>query len=220
MLLVLTVVTGLVDAVSYFQLGHVFVANMTGNVVFLGFAVADARDFSIPASFTALAAFLCGALGGGRLSAARGQHRGGLLAAASVVEIAFVGAALATVLLFPAGGGAVLQYALIVLLAVAMGLQNAIARRLGVPDLTTTVVTMTLAALASESALAGGPAPNPRRRVHAVVAMFAGAAGGALLIFRGGGVAGVLGVSLALLLAVALAARRVSTSEADWSRPG
>jgi uncharacterized membrane protein YoaK (UPF0700 family) len=35
-LLGLTVVTGLVDAVSYLRLGRVFVANMTGNVVFLG----------------------------------------------------------------------------------------------------------------------------------------------------------------------------------------
>jgi hypothetical protein len=34
MLLTLTVVTGVVDAASYLSLGHVFVANMTGNVVF------------------------------------------------------------------------------------------------------------------------------------------------------------------------------------------
>jgi uncharacterized membrane protein YoaK (UPF0700 family) len=32
-LVCLTVVTGLVDAFSYLSLGHVFVANMTGNVV-------------------------------------------------------------------------------------------------------------------------------------------------------------------------------------------
>ena len=31
----MTIVTGLVDAFSYLVLGHVFVANMTGNVVFL-----------------------------------------------------------------------------------------------------------------------------------------------------------------------------------------
>jgi len=54
LLLTLTFVTGLVDAVSYLQLGHVFVANMTGNVVFLGFAVADAEDFSVPASLAAI----------------------------------------------------------------------------------------------------------------------------------------------------------------------
>ena len=43
LLLGLTVVTGLVDAFSYLLLGHVFVANMTGNVVFLGFAIAGAK---------------------------------------------------------------------------------------------------------------------------------------------------------------------------------
>ena len=42
----MTLVTGLVDAFSYLVLGHVFVANMTGNLVFLGFAVAGAHGFS------------------------------------------------------------------------------------------------------------------------------------------------------------------------------
>lgn len=42
LLLALTLVTGLVDAFSYLILGHVFVANMTGNVVLLGFALAGA----------------------------------------------------------------------------------------------------------------------------------------------------------------------------------
>jgi hypothetical protein len=37
LLLTLTVVTGTVDAVSILSLGRVFVANMTGNVVFVGF---------------------------------------------------------------------------------------------------------------------------------------------------------------------------------------
>src|SRR4029077_17250032 len=74
LLLVLTTVTGLVDALSYLKLGHVFVANMTGNVVFLGFAVADAQDFSIPASLAAIAAFLAGATAGGRLAASAGRH--------------------------------------------------------------------------------------------------------------------------------------------------
>jgi len=48
LLLVLTAVTGLVDAISYLQLGHVFVANMTGNVIFLGFAAAGAAGFRLP----------------------------------------------------------------------------------------------------------------------------------------------------------------------------
>jgi uncharacterized membrane protein YoaK (UPF0700 family) len=75
LLILLTIVTGLVDAVSYLALGHVFMANMTGNVVLLGFAVVDAENFSVPASLTAIAAFLFGALAGGRLAAWHGAHR-------------------------------------------------------------------------------------------------------------------------------------------------
>ena len=51
-------VTGLVDAASYLKLGHVFVANMTGNVVFLGFALAGASGLSATSSLLALASFL------------------------------------------------------------------------------------------------------------------------------------------------------------------
>src|SRR5262244_2788434 len=98
LLISLTVVTGLVDAVSYLALGHVFVANMTGNVVFLGFAVVDAEDFSLPASLTAIAAFLFGALAGGWLVGRHGAHRGRLLAATLVIETLLVALALAVAL--------------------------------------------------------------------------------------------------------------------------
>src|SRR3989449_2533946 len=77
-LLVLTAATGLIDAVSYLALGHVFTANMTGNVVFLAFAVAGAPGLSIPRSAVSLGAFLTGAVAGGRLAAGLGtgpQHR-------------------------------------------------------------------------------------------------------------------------------------------------
>src|SRR5258705_13287317 len=130
LLILLTIVTGLVDAVSYVKLGHVFVANMTGNVVFLGFAVADAQDFSVPASLTAIAAFLVGALGGGRLGTSLGHHRGRYLAIATYVKIALVGAALIVSLLTIDPAGDLVQYALIALLALAMGVRNATARRL------------------------------------------------------------------------------------------
>ena len=61
LLLTLTVVTGVVDAVSILRLGRVFVANMTGNVVFSGFALVGAPGFSLSASLAALAGFLVGA---------------------------------------------------------------------------------------------------------------------------------------------------------------
>src|ERR1700680_1348400 len=92
LLFVLTIVTGLVDAVSYLKLGHVFVANMTGNVVFLGFAVAGAKDFSVPASLVAIAAFLLGALAGGRLGSSTVEHRSRFFVIAILVKLGLVGA--------------------------------------------------------------------------------------------------------------------------------
>src|SRR6267154_5894033 len=68
-LLGLTVVTGLVDAVSFLSLGHVFTANMTGNIVFLAFATVHVSGLSIARSLTALLAFLMGAILGGRVMA-------------------------------------------------------------------------------------------------------------------------------------------------------
>jgi uncharacterized membrane protein YoaK (UPF0700 family) len=92
-----------------YALEHVFVANMTGDVVFLGFAVADAADVSMA-----------------------GSDPEGVLP----------------------------QYSLIALLALAMGAQNAAARRLAVPDRTTTVLTLTLTGLAADSTWAGGSSPE------------------------------------------------------------
>ena len=216
LLLALTMLTGLVDAISYLTLGHVFVANMTGNVVFLGFAIAGATDLSIPASLVAIGAFLGGALAGGRLASRAGDHRGRLLAIATYIEIALVGAALAVSLAAPRADDDIVRYSFIVLLALSMGLQNATARRLGVPDLTTTVLTLTLTGLAADSALAGGKSPNPWRRIVSTVTMFLGAAIGAFLIFHFG-VSAVLAFALALLVVTGIAAYRLSSSVETWT---
>src|SRR3954465_3328998 len=96
LLLVLTVLTGVVDAVSILSLGRVFVANMTGNVVFVGFAMAGAPGFSLAASLSALGGFLIGAAVGGLVVERRGQHRGRLVVAVTRAELALVLAALLT----------------------------------------------------------------------------------------------------------------------------
>src|SRR4051794_14340728 len=77
LLLVLTVATGVVDAVSILVLGRVFIANMTGNVVFIGFALAGAPGFSLIASLLAMAGFLLGAAAGARWSPGSGSPGGG-----------------------------------------------------------------------------------------------------------------------------------------------
>ncbi|HWD03910.1 MAG TPA: YoaK family protein [Amycolatopsis sp.] len=177
-LLVLTFVTGVVDAVSFLGLGRVFVANMTGNVVFLGFAAAGEPSLSVVASLTAAAAFLAGALCGGRLVRVR-QDRAPLRRA-TAVQAALLGAAV--VLAATLGTGTRLgAELLIVVMGLAMGLQNAAARHLGIPDLTTTVLTMTLTGLAADSKAAGGGGARPLRKVSAVAAMLAGALVGGLL---------------------------------------
>jgi uncharacterized membrane protein YoaK (UPF0700 family) len=112
-----------------------------------------------------------------------------------------------------------LQYALIVLLALAMGLQNATARRLAVPDLTTTVLTLTLTGIAADSKLAGGNAPNVGRRLLAVAAMFVGALVGAVLVFQAS-VSAVLALALLLLIANSIAAYRMSASTDPWTVAG
>jgi uncharacterized membrane protein YoaK (UPF0700 family) len=216
LLLVLTVITGLVDAVSYLKLGHVFVANMTGNVVFLGFAAAGAADFSVIVSLVAIGSCLAGALAGGRLGSTAGQHRGRFLALATYAQIGLIGAALAVSLTaFDAGSGPP-AYVLVVLLASAMGLQNATARRLGVPDLTTTVLTLTLTGLSADSKLAGGTNPNFRRRLLASGAMLLGALIGALLVLHAG-VSAALALAFALLVLNGIAGYRVSSSTALWT---
>jgi len=202
-LLVMTVVTGAVDAVSILRLGHVFVANMTGNVVFLGFALVGASGFSVSASLVALAAFLGGAGVGGRVFASMAP-RPRLLARVAATEALLCGAA--TVVTLSASGTAV-RYAMTILAAVAMGLQNATARKLAVPDLTTTVLTLTLTGLAADDPHLRGPNSATRRRGLAVACMLVGAVGGALLVLHASSAA-ALGAATALLAAVATATAR------------
>jgi uncharacterized membrane protein YoaK (UPF0700 family) len=181
-LLVLTAATGLIDAVSYLALGHVFTANMTGNVVFLAFAVAGAPDLSIPRSAVSLGAFLAGAVAGGRLAARLGsgqQHRW-IATAVGAEAVLLLAAALAAAVGMRSALYA--PYGVIVLTALAMGVRNATVRKIALPDLTTTVLTLTLTGLVADSALAGGANPRAWRRGASVVSMFLGAAVGALLV--------------------------------------
>jgi uncharacterized membrane protein YoaK (UPF0700 family) len=213
----LTLVTGLVDAFSYLVLGHVFVANMTGNVVFLGFALVGAPSFSIAASVVALVSFWLGALIGGRVGLGLGQHRGRLLATAASIQAAFlvVAVVLATVSGSPVSAG--FRYPLIVSLAVAMGVQNATARRLAVPDLTTTVLTLTITGIAADTASGGAGSTNGRRLVS-VTSMIVGAVIGAVFVLH---VAIVLPLVTALVVLVAVVATAFvrGKTDAPWVHP-
>src|SRR4029077_2748132 len=142
-LLAMTAVSGIVDAVSFLSLGHVFTANMTGNIVFLGFAVAGAPGLSVPRSLAALAGFLLGTLLGCRFATFLStiSVRKWTTTAFGLEGIVLLAATLASIRLHASEVIAV--YAVIVLTAVAMGIRNATVRKLSVADLTTTALTLT-----------------------------------------------------------------------------
>jgi uncharacterized membrane protein YoaK (UPF0700 family) len=197
LLLLLSATTGLVDAASVLGLGKVFTANMTGNVVFLGFAAAGAPGFKVAPFVVAILSFLIGALIAGRT----GKMHAGLserrwLLTAAILETALLWIAAVVALGFDSASQSPEEslFAIIALTGIAMGFRNATIRQLKVADLTTTVLTLTLTGIAADSAMAGGANPNWGRRIAAVIAIFAGAAIGAWLLFH---------VSLAAPLALA-----------------
>jgi uncharacterized membrane protein YoaK (UPF0700 family) len=217
LLVPVTVVTGLVDAFSYLELGRVFVANMTGNVVFLSFALGGTAGFLWWASLLAVFAFLAGALLGGRITHAAGGHRGRHLLIAAGAQSAITFAAFVVAVNCPLPYDDPALSTLIILLGIAMGLQNATARALAVPDLTTTVLTLTLTGISADSSPAGGTGSRIGRRSVAVACMFLGAVGGALLVHAGAGAEALL-VSTALLLTTTIIAARTARSTAAWTK--
>ena len=218
LLLSMTLVTGLVDAFSYLVLGHVFVANMTGNVVFLGFALAGVAGFSVTSSLAAVAAFAIGALLGGKLGSRHGDHRGRLHSSAAAIQGLFLAA---SVILAAAGGSALTagyRYSLIAVLGIAMGIQNASARKIAVPDLTTTVLTLTITGIAADSTLAGGSGSTAGRRLTSVATMLIGAFLGAVLIRHTQDFYPLV-IALAVIIPGAAASYLLGKPDPAWVRP-
>ena len=239
MLIALTVSTGMVDAVSILALGRVFVANMTGNVAFAAFALVGAPGFSLSASLFALAGFLIGAYAGGVLMARAGTDRATLLRAGAVAELLLAGASLVIAALSgdPGASHGILSLdevifrpavtsAVAALLAVTMGIQSAVARKLAVPDLTTTVLTMTLTGLGAEirAVIRGIQAPGPAhrgaraalgRRLMAVATIAAGGAVGAVLVLQVSPLSGLCLVT-ALLAVAATGTVIAARHPAQW----
>lgn len=205
-LLLMTVATGLIDAVSYLALGSVFTANMTGNVVLIGFAVGGVPGFSISRTLVAVVAFALGGALAGRLSRHWRRHPFVWMRRATAIEIGLLG--LVTVASLGLTTGVQVddepqRYAVIALLALSMGMRNATVRRLGFSDVPTTVLTSTISDLAADSRLGGGERRRQGRRVLAILAMGIGAAIGAVLVREVDPRAALL-AAIALLLAAAV----------------
>jgi uncharacterized membrane protein YoaK (UPF0700 family) len=229
LLLILTMVTGLVDAVSILALGRVFVANMTGNIVFAGFAITGAPGFSLSASLFALAGFLAGASAGGAMTTRAGHDRALHLRTATFTERALVAAAL--VIAAVSGDAAVshgtlgaasghpfsagIADALAFLLAVAMGIQNSMARKLAIPDLTTTVLTMTLTGIGADARAGRRGQAMLVRRLLVVGTMLAGGILGAWLVLNVSAVS-ALALAAGLLAITAATATRAALRPGEW----
>jgi len=178
----LTFITGVIDAVSFLGLGHVFTANMTGNVVLLGFALGGTGDLSVGRSLSALVAFGGGGVLGGRLINGRQRTPARHLLIAMYAEAVFLSLAAGAAVIPRDAMSFTTVYLLIALTAAAMGLRNAVVRKLAVPDLTTTVLTLTVTGLAADSRLAGGMSPRSRPKTLAILTMCGGAMAGTVLL--------------------------------------
>lgn len=180
-LLLLTFATGLIDAISVLVLGHVFVANMTGNVIFLGFWFVPHSGVDLTAALVAFISFVLGAVIGGRFARHLDREVRVWITAALGSEV------LALTILAVLAGAGVLSYhgtgrlILIAGLAMVFGAQNVAARRFGIQELSTTVLTATIVGIGSDSRLAGGSGEREKLRFATVLTMCAGAVVGATL---------------------------------------
>ena len=206
-LLALTFSTGTVDAVSYLALGHVFTANMTGNIVLLGFGIARAGGLPVLAPVISTAAFALGSGFGGILARRVGHRHPVHVGYALGLEALALGIATIIALVTHPHSGRLSGYAMIVCMAMGMGLRNATVRHIGVPDMTTTVLTMTLTGLAADAAIFGGPGKGSARRLSAIVAMLVGAICGALMLRAGVVLPMAFATGLALVTCVAYRVR-------------
>ncbi len=180
-LLLLTFATGLVDAISVLILGHIFVANMTGNVIFLGFWFVPHSGVDMTAAVVAFVSFLAGTVLGGRFARHLEHDTRRWVSVALSVECVVL------VALSILAGTGVLHYhdntklILIAGLAIAFGSQNATARQFGIQELSTTVLTSTIVGIGVDSRLAGGTGQREKLRYSVVVTMCAGAVVGATM---------------------------------------
>ena len=222
-LLVLTVATGAIDGVSYLALDRAFTGNMTGNVLFIGFGLAGVPGLPVLNNLVALLAFMLGAVLAARLTrGATGPAklpRSGLvvLVAGSASTLALAGLWLGT--------GSPEGIAMLVvtgLLALVLGAQAAAVRHIGIRDLSTVVVTMTMVNLSADSRVAGGAGAAWARRLAAIVSMGLGALVAALLTLRVDGSWALLmaGVVMAAGTAMIAAVRRREITAATHARAG
>lgn len=202
LMLVLTFSTGVVDAIGYLGLDKVFTGNMTGNVVILAMGLTGQDGLPIVGPVIALAGFVVGAAIAGRIlrGVPKGWHRRDTVVLSVVAGLLLV-ALIPTAFIRAAPAVPQLGLPVTALLALAMGMQAGAARHIAVTDVTTVVITSTLAALAFDSRFGRSTGQTWFRRLAAVTLLALGALSGAALLL----IAFWCGLALAAALLVAVA---------------
>jgi uncharacterized membrane protein YoaK (UPF0700 family) len=180
--------------VSYLALDRVFTGNMTGNVLFLGFGIVGAGNVPFLNNVIALAGFILGSIISGRIIG-RNQPEGLPVSSRWVLGAgALVMVCVAAFWLVIGTLTSPMMLVVTALLAIVMGGQVSSVKPIGNSDVTTIVVTNTVANLARDSRLGGGRGQAWLPRLGAVLAMGTGAA-------LGGGMVKLFGGPAAILLA-------------------
>ncbi len=183
-MLALSFSTGVLDAATYLGLHGVFTANMTGNLIFVGLGATGQATVPVLRALLALGGFVLGAALAGR-ALRRGVSSGAhdRRASYSVLVVGVMLGASAVALAVGPPSTPLLD-TLTMVMAVAMGVQAMAARRVGIGDVTTVVVTSTLAGLAGDNPATGGSADGglTGRRALSVATMGLGAVAGAFLM--------------------------------------
>ena len=197
----LTFSTGLIDAATVLG-SSVFAANMTGNLVFLGFSLGGFQDYSVPSSLSAIFGFLLGAFLAGRLI--RDKLTAKKAGASLGIQTVFIllGAALAWLTKAGEADGWG-RWLMLMLLSAAMGLQNTLSiKKDTLDDMKTTVMTLTLAGMAAD--LGRGKTEKVGVRLLSVLLLVVGAVTGALIYYSAGLVATILATALCVGLTAVL----------------
>jgi uncharacterized membrane protein YoaK (UPF0700 family) len=147
-LALLSFTAGSMDAIAFLTLGHIFTSAMSGNTVLLGIALGQGRMAAAALSVAAFLGYVAGVAGAAVPLGAPSRGIERTLRAETLFLAAF--AALWTLSGGPAP--APLAYALIVLSAIAMGMQGAVGRSVRIPGIPTVVFTSTLTAIVASLA--------------------------------------------------------------------
>jgi uncharacterized membrane protein YoaK (UPF0700 family) len=180
LVVILTLCTGALDAVCFLRLGRVFSSVITGNLALIGIAVGEKNGGLAANGGLTLAGYAAGVVLGTAFAgtAERGQPVWPRRVTVTLaVELVILVGFSAGWLISGSHRGPATRMVLLVLAAVAMGVQTAAVRRLG--QMSTTYLTSTLTGLFA--ALATRRMPEDwQRSVGVIVAMVLGAIFGSL----------------------------------------